>query len=56
MQVEKPLSDEEQLRLKVVSVGKFPDDRELERRMRAAAEGKVKDNGIIRRPDDKYRP
>lgn len=56
MQVVTPLTEQEELQLKIVSIGKLPNDRELEARMRKAAEGKVKENGIVRRPDDKYRP
>lgn len=56
MQVEKPLTEQEELQLKTVRIGKLPNDRELEEKMRKAAEGKVMQNGIARRPDNTYRP
>lgn len=59
-EVARPLSEVEEAavnsQLNVVSVGKMPDDAELAARMKRAAEGKVKLNGIMRRPDDNYRP
>lgn len=56
MQGEKPPTEQEELQLKLVKVGSMPDDRELEARMRKAAEGKIKENGITRHPHDTYRP
>ena len=56
MQLEKPLTEQEENAIKTVRLGAMPNDRELEERMRKAAEGKVKINGIVRRPDVKYNP
>lgn len=56
MQVNEPLTEDQELQLKTVRIGKMPNDRELEEKMRKAAEGKVAVNGIVRHPDDKYRP
>lgn len=36
--------------LKLAQVGSYPDDRQLEAKMRKAAESKVLDNGILRNP------
>lgn len=56
MQIDKPQTEDELLTLRVVKQGKMPNDRELEERMRAAAHGKEKVNGVVRRPGDSYNP
>lgn len=37
--------------LKVTEPGVYPDDRQLEKKMRKAAEGKVLENGVMRNPN-----
>lgn len=53
---EQPKTEDEMLGLRVVKHGAMVNDRELEERMRKAAEGKEKINGVMRRPDETYRP
>jgi precorrin-4 methylase len=42
--------------LSVAKHGSYPDDRQMEQRMRRAAESKVLDNGILRNPTQKRSP
>jgi hypothetical protein len=56
MQLEKPLTETEELQLRIVRIGSLPNERDLQEKMRKAAEGKVMQNGIARRPNDTYRP
>lgn len=42
--------------LTVVSQGAYPDDRQMEQKMRKAAEGKISDNGILRDPSKPRSP
>lgn len=51
-----PETEDQLLSLRVVKIGSLPNDRELEERSRKAAEGKEKINGVMRRPDEQYRP